>query len=121
MTQAKRMGIEHTLRYFDCKLVRVIDGDTIDMVVDLGWNVSTLERIRIVGVNAPELGTVEGRAVKQAVQAWLLNNESGLGLYSFSKLDKYGRRLADVFNPSQPIPHLSDYLIATGQAVEYNP
>ena len=36
------------------KLVRVIDGDTIDAVIDLGFDVWVRERVRLYGINTPE-------------------------------------------------------------------
>ena len=35
-------------------VLRVVDGDTIDVMLDLGFSVSLKERIRFYGINAPE-------------------------------------------------------------------
>lgn len=37
------------------KLSKVIDGDTVDGIIDLGFGISLKERIRIYGINAPEI------------------------------------------------------------------
>ena len=42
---------------YDATLVRVIDGDTIDCDLDLGMNLTARFPVRLLGVNAPELGT----------------------------------------------------------------
>jgi endonuclease YncB( thermonuclease family) len=44
------------------KVVRVIDGDTVVVDLDLGWRVfKNLEHVRIDGINAPEIRTEEGK------------------------------------------------------------
>jgi len=43
---------------YDCKIVRVVDGDTVDVDVDLGWSIWRCgERIRLYGVDTPECRT----------------------------------------------------------------
>ena len=44
---------------------RVVDGDTIELDLDLGWRVyRNLEHLRILGINAPERNTTAGKAAK---------------------------------------------------------
>ena len=46
-------------------VVRVIDGDTLVVDLDLGWRVWRLgERVRLAGINAPEMDTEQGRAAR---------------------------------------------------------
>ena len=42
---------------YNAKLIRVIDGDTVDALIDLGFNVWVKKRIRLYGINAPETRT----------------------------------------------------------------
>ena len=42
---------------YEAKVVRVVDGDTIDALIDLGFNVHKKIRIRMVGINTPESRT----------------------------------------------------------------
>ena len=43
---------------FQCTILKIIDGDTVDVDVDLGWNISvTNQRIRLYGVDCPESRT----------------------------------------------------------------
>ena len=42
---------------YKAKLVRVIDGDTIDCIIDLGFDVRLKERIRLKGIDTPETRT----------------------------------------------------------------
>lgn len=113
-----------TQRAYDCAVERVIDGDTIDVMVDLGFSTFVSQRIRVFGVNCPELGTAEGRMIRQLVMVWLGADgitKPKMTLLSYSKLDKYGRRLADFRNEGRDIPILSHYLLANDYAVEYLP
>ncbi len=44
--------------YYNCTLVRVIDGDTIDVDIDLGFNIILAKRrIRLMGIDTPESRT----------------------------------------------------------------
>ena len=42
---------------YNAKCVRVVDGDTIDAEIDLGFDVKVKKRIRLAGINAPESRT----------------------------------------------------------------
>ena len=43
---------------YDCRIVRVVDGDTVDVDVDLGWSTWRCgERIRLYGIDTPECRT----------------------------------------------------------------
>lgn len=45
----------------------IIDGDTISVSLDLGWDISIDQSCRLLGVDAPEKSTPAGKAVKQVV------------------------------------------------------
>jgi micrococcal nuclease len=96
------------------KFLRVVDGDTVDGVIDLGFNVSLKERVRLYGINASE--TRLQRSIKD-VKERRAEKERGLkakarlkellteaekqpeGLYIETFLDKkgkYGRILGDI-------------------------
>ncbi len=42
---------------YNAKCTRVVDGDTIDATIDLGFGVFVAKRIRLAGINAPESRT----------------------------------------------------------------
>ena len=42
---------------YKAKLVRVVDGDTIDCEIDLGFDITVRQRVRFAGINAPESRT----------------------------------------------------------------
>ena len=42
---------------YKCELIKVVDGDTIDAYIDLGFKVILKERIRLMGIDTPESRT----------------------------------------------------------------
>ena len=40
---------------YKCEIVKVIDGDTLDVLIDLGFNIKMKERVRLLGVDTPEV------------------------------------------------------------------
>ncbi len=75
------------------KVTRVIDGDTIEVEIDLGFKIKHTTILRLSGINAPELRTPEGVAAK----AWLVQRIEGksVAVRTFKdKKEKYGRYLA---------------------------
>ena len=49
------------MREFRCKIARVVDGDTVDAVIDLGFKIMYAERIRLLGIDTPESRTANKR------------------------------------------------------------
>jgi len=84
---------------YEAKVVRVVDGDTIDALIDLGFNVHKKIRIRMVGINTPESRTRDleekkrGLAAKARLKEILKENKNKFTLESHG-VGKYGRCLA---------------------------
>ena len=86
---------------YKAELIRVVDGDTVDLIIDLGFDTSRKERFRLYGVDAPEMNTAEGKEAK----AWLIGILGPYGaIYvqtlqhnTKAKRDKYGRFLAVLY------------------------
>ncbi len=77
------------------RVVRVVDGDTVVLDLDLGWKVWRMsERCRLAGINAPELSTAEG--MRAAGWLRLILPPGQRVTFASSSLDKYGRPLGDV-------------------------
>jgi len=74
---------------------RVVDADTFLLNIDLGFNSWVRERIRLRGIDAPELATTEGKNAKAFVEARL--KETPCVVVKTHKNDKYGRFVVDVF------------------------
>jgi endonuclease YncB( thermonuclease family) len=80
-----------------------IDGDTIKVLIDLGWRIQHTVSLRLNGVDAPELVGVSethrraASNVKQAVSEWTTTAVSlGEVRLVSDQLDKYGRSLGDL-------------------------
>jgi endonuclease YncB( thermonuclease family) len=76
-------------------LERVIDGDTLLVNIDLGFSVFIEQRLRLRGLDAPELGTSQGNASKKFVESRL--KECNFLIIKTHGSDKYDRYLVDVF------------------------
>jgi micrococcal nuclease len=83
---------------YQARLMRVVDGDTIDLDIDLGFNVHVIQSCRLNGCNAPEKNTPEGVAAKTYVQTWFAANVGQVTPFKVQtyKKEKYGRYLVDV-------------------------
>jgi endonuclease YncB( thermonuclease family) len=95
------------------RVTRVIDGDTLVADLDQGWGTWKMgARVRLEGLNAPEIREIEGRLAKQFVEDVLLDSRE-ITVVSRS-LDKYGRTLAVVRLADGRI--LNDLLMDAGHA-----
>ncbi len=107
------------------KLINVVDGDTIDVEIDLGFDISIFKRVRLAGIDTPESRTAD-------------KYEKSLGLESKAKLkqmlsgatriviktekpdssEKYGRVLGWLYIDDTSVS-VNDTLIASGYAWSY--
>ena len=83
-------------------LDRVVDGDTIDCCIDLGFGVSVFKRIRLIGINAPETRTKdkEEKLLGIITKEWLEDRLANMDIVIKTFKDstgKYGRVLADIY------------------------
>ena len=115
---------------YKIKLDRVIDGDTIDAYIDLGFDVSVKKRIRFMGINTPESRTrdleekARGLAAKDRLKA-ILEGAKTIQLNSHG-VGKYGRVLGELYvssyddKDSPTMINVNELLIKEGHAVEYH-
>lgn len=99
-------------------VTNVVDGDTFDAIVDLGFNITTVQRFRLLYVNTPE------RGFKGAVEATEFTKEQILGktLYiETEKDDAFGRWLAVVYLDSdfEDARTLNSLLLKNNLAIPY--
>ncbi len=83
------------LNVYKAYLSRVVDGDTIHVILDLGFKIMHEEILRLKGIDAPELSTEEGKNSSRRLSK-ILKNAPFLIVKSFST-DVYGRYVADIF------------------------
>ena len=96
------------------KIEKVVDGDTVDVFIDLGFSVWHKERIRLVGVDTAEKNTAFGKATKKLLVDTLEGKKVKLQV---SKPDKYGRYLGIIFLDSSE--SINDQMIKYGIAKPY--
>jgi micrococcal nuclease len=87
---------------YKAELIRVVDGDTVELMIDLGFDTSRKERFRLYGIDAPEMRTEDGKAAKKwlwdALQPLDAIYVQTIQLSTKAKRDKYGRFLAVLFD-----------------------
>jgi endonuclease YncB( thermonuclease family) len=100
------------------------DGDSFDVVVDLGFHTTREVRVRLLGIDAPELRV--SRQTRAAIVArarlreWLDNwSKAGPLRLLSQELDQYGRPLGDIVADGFAEPSLCMYLLAIGVAVPW--
>ncbi len=99
---------------YDAEITRVIDGDTFDFKIDLGFSINVKERLRLYGVNTPEIRgpeKPEGDKVKKYVTNLILGKTFEILVY---KKGKYGRYVADLVLSNKE--RLSVHLYKKGMA-----
>lgn len=111
---------------YKCKIVNVVDGDTLDIIVDLGFEISLKERVRLIGVDTPEVfgpkASDVGRTASEFTKQWVSQRESrGYFKYvsrKYNARDKYGRSLGSLVwvNPTGFEESINEALIAEGWA-----
>lgn len=113
---------------YKCKITRVVDGDTVDVDIDLGFGiVLTDERVRIMGIDTPESRTRDkvedlfGEAAKARVKDLLGKHDyvvlkTEINKHGEDMKGKFGRILGDfIINDRR----LTEILIEEGHAVAY--
>lgn len=83
-------------------LDRVVDGDTIDGTIDLGFDIFVFKRVRLYGINAPESRTKDlvEKAAGLISKEWLEERLANMDIVVKTQKDstgKYGRVLGDVY------------------------
>ena len=115
---------------YACKIIKVIDGDTADVDIDLGFGVwLKKQRIRFYGIDTPESRTRDleekkyGLAAKKFVQSYLPKGSAQTLITHKDAVGKYGRILGQfkVFNTETDAwVILNDLMIEKYQAVAYH-
>ena len=100
----------------------VVDGDTVDMVFDMGFGMFCKQRVRLEGIDTPETHTTNdeekkmGLEAKAFVEKWIKAQKTLRA--KTTKDDKYGRILAQVYGDNGIC--LNDQMVAKGYAWLYD-
>ena len=109
---------------YRCKIRRVVDGDTVDIDIDLGFGVWLhKERVRIYGIDTPESRTRDkeekkyGLMAKEFVKQFVKGDSIKLTTQKYDAKGKFGRILGDIIVDNRS---LSDTMIQEHHAVIYH-
>lgn len=119
---------------YSFRLLRIVDGDTVDGIIDLGFDVQVKKRVRLLGINAPE--TCLQRKIKDPQErkkekqlgitakhklAELLHDQDKITIRTqLDKTGKFGRVLGSLFTYSSGVPlNVNQWLLMKGYVREY--
>jgi micrococcal nuclease len=87
---------------YKSELIRVVDGDTVELMIDQGFSDFTEQKMRLYGIDAPEMRTEAGKEAKawlwEALQPLEAIYVQTIQLSTKAKRDKYGRFLAVLYD-----------------------
>ena len=109
---------------YSVKVLKVIDGDTLDVMIDLGFDIFTNQRVRLFGIDTPESRTTDLREKKLGLESkeYLKNKIDRANIITIRTCkgdpnEKYGRILAHVYVDDECI---NDSLVEHGYAWKYD-
>lgn len=101
---------------YNAKVLRVIDGDTIEADIDLGFNMHYIAKIRLAGINAPEMRTPQGPPAKTRLTEILTDYPALVITTVLNKeFEKYGRVLGTIITNGV---NVNQQMITEGFAVK---
>ena len=113
---------------YKCKVKRVVDGDTMDVILDLGFDVHHAVRVRLAGIDTPESRTrdKDEKARGKLSKAFLKENIKGKKIVLKTKIKdakgKFGRVIAEVWAEFEKgsLRNVNELMIKECYAVKYN-
>lgn len=109
--------------HYQCQAIRVIDGDSLVLDIDLGFHIKVRHTARLLGINCPELrGDSKEAAQNAKVRLQDLCDDVGDDLCCRTQLDrteKYGRILVELFPHKDAATSFNQLLLNEGLAVSY--
>jgi micrococcal nuclease len=107
---------------YSCKVKRVVDGDTVDVVIDLGFDIHYSSRVRLYGIDTPESRTrdkdekARGFISKDFLKSWL--GKGGVVIRTRKdKKGKFGRVLGEMVVDNI---NINELMIEEHHAVKYH-
>lgn len=102
---------------YKARINKVVDGDTVNLTIDLGFRLNYTCNCRLAGINAPEMNTEEGKKAKMILDMVTPKNQDLI--IRSSGLDKYGRPIViiDHFDPTEGT--FNEWMVNNGYAQKY--
>ena len=105
------------------EITKVVDGDTVDVIIDLGFDLSKKERVRLAGIDTPESRTRDAEEKVFGLEAKVYLTERLEGAESLvvktEKDGKYGRMLGWFYTHNSE-ESINNEMIEKGYAWEYD-
>jgi len=107
---------------YNCKVKRVVDGDTVDVIIDLGFDIAYASRVRLYGIDTPESRTrdkdekARGLISKDFLKSWL-DKGSVVIRTRKDKKGKFGRILGEMVVDDI---NINELMIEEHHAVKYH-
>ena len=113
---------------YKCKVKRVVDGDTMDVILDLGFDVLHSVRVRLAGIDTPESRTrdLDEKARGKLSKAYLKESIKGKKIVLKTKIKdsrgKFNRVIAEVWAEFEEgsLRNINELMIKEYHAVKYN-
>jgi micrococcal nuclease len=119
----QKLGDPTDFSYRVDKVTKIVDGDTIDVMLDLGFDIKYKSRVRLFGIDTPESRTRDkvekkyGLLSKKFLQEQIKKSKRvTIKTYKGDETGKFGRILGDVFLDGKSVNSL---MCTKGHAVEY--
>lgn len=123
-TVKSRPSIPSTMYEYEASLRRVVDGDTADLDIDTGFHHHAHIRIRLLGINTPELRsknpTTKSLAIAAKNRLYQLLSDNPTFTVQTTKPDSFGRWLGNITLPGMT-DTVSSILLSEGLAKRYEP
>ena len=110
---------------YRAKVIRVIDGDTVDVDIDLGFGIwQKNERVRIMGIDTPESRTSDiqekffGQRAKAFLEKWVTAGDVTLRTKTYDAKGKFGRILGELWYAGKH--NINQKMIDEHHAVAYH-
>lgn len=103
---------------YRCTILEVVDGDTVNARIDVGFRIWAEVPLRLAGINAAEHGTVAGDAATAWVRTWVAGHPTVV-VATFRAPEKYGRWLA-IVTAADTGEVLNSQIVAAGHAVVWD-
>ncbi|MFZ5800433.1 MAG: thermonuclease family protein, partial [Candidatus Omnitrophota bacterium] len=82
---------------YKARIEKIIDADTFTVLIDLGFGLSIQQKLRLRGIDSPEMDAEEGKRATRFVQARISRLDFIVVKTHKDSTDKYDRYLADIF------------------------
>ena len=110
------------VKEYQCELIKVVDGDTIDCYIDLGFNLKTKKRIRYMGIDTWESRTKDLEEKAKGLLAKARNKallEQGVFKLKSFGTGKFGRVLGEIFvDPEVVGEHINECILSADSTID---